>query len=107
MDFKQQLIDGDPVAREPGLDAFHADTMRQRMLLESRNAPLERDGFSRALVAGAVAACLIAGIAVGLRMNETQPSAPARVAEPATRQLQFATPGGTRIIWTFHQEIDL
>lgn len=114
MELKQILREGDPVAREPGLDAFHAQAMRQRVLLEARAERAERAGFSRATwwlrpvaVAGALAACLIAGVSVGLRMNETQPIAPAAVTAPAERQLQFATPGGTRIIWTFHQEIDL
>jgi len=110
MELKQILSEGDPVAREPELDAFHADAMRQRVLLEAR---AEREDVSRTAwlrpiaVAAALAVCLMAGVSVGLRMNETQPIAPAAVTAPATRQLQFATPGGTRIIWTFHQEIDL
>src|SRR6185436_17148446 len=113
MDLKHHLIEGDPVAREPGLDEFHADAMRQRMLLEAR---MEREDFSRATtwwlrpiaVVGAVAACLVVAIVVGLRIN-TAGDAPAYVGRPVegrqapTRQLQFATPGGTRIIWTFHQ----
>ena len=127
MDFKQQLIHGDPVAREPGLDELHAQTIRQRMLLEARSTrveredfnrafgrTVEREGFSRAfVVAGALAACLVAGVSIGLRMNVPQPIAPAGRPfqggqdQPQTRQLQFATPGGTRIIWTFHQEFDL
>jgi len=113
-DLKQQLIEGDPVAREPELDDFHAQTMRQRMLFEAR---AEREGFSRAwrlrpiAVAGALAACLVAGVGIGLRINEPAPSTfvgrPADGRQAPPRQLQFSTPGGTRIIWTFHQEFDL
>jgi|SRR6185436_19804056 len=132
-DYKTLLVDGDPVAREPGLDAFHANAMRQRMLLEARmeredssRADLAREGFSRATawwlrpiaVVGAVAACLVVAIVVGLRINDNESATPATgrsgyVGRPfqgrrtPPRQLQFATPGGTRIIWTFHQEIDL
>ena len=114
-DYKRYLIDGDPVAREPELDAFHVQTMRQRVLLEAQllERSSEREDFGRAswlrplAVAGALAACLVAGVAFGLRMNEPQPLAPAVVTAPAVRQMQFETPGGTRIIWTFHQDLDL
>jgi len=119
MDLRKQLTDADPAAREPELDAFHAQTMRQRVLLErervSRAAEerMEREGFSRAwlqpvAVLGALAVCLAAGIAVGSRMNTEQPVGspePARIS--TTRQLHFATAGGTRIIWTFNQELSL
>lgn len=119
MDLKHHLSESDPVAREPGLDAFHVDAMRQRVLREARDAEregvgdAERKGFSRAwwlrpsAVATALAVCLATAVAIGLRMNERQPLAPAPAAQETTRQLQFATPGGTRIIWTFHQELDL
>jgi hypothetical protein len=128
MELNQILPDGDPIAREPGLDAFHAEAMRQRVLLEARNSEREgfgeREWFTRAFarpwlrpvaVAGALAACLAAGVGIGLRINENESATErssyvgrpfqGRLAPP--RQLQFATPGGTRIIWTFHQEIDL
>src|SRR5205823_3989987 len=85
-DLKQQLIEGDPIAREPELDEFHAQTMRQRVLLEARDAARrgfrdsEREGFSRAItlwwlrpiaVAGALAACLVVAIGIGLRIGDT------------------------------------
>ena len=121
MDLRKQLTDADPAAREPELDAFHAQTMRQRVVLEARHAKrterTEREGFSRAFsrawlqpvaVLGALAVCLAAGIAVGSRMNTEQPVGspePARIS--TTRQLHFATAGGTRIIWTFNQELSL
>ena len=119
MDLKHRLSEADPVTREPGLDTFHVDAMRQRVLLEARRAEregvgdAERGGFSRAwwfrpaAVAAALAVCLVTAVAIGLRMNERQPLAPAPAVQQTTRQLQFATPGGTRIIWTFHQELDL
>lgn len=118
MDLRKQLIDGDPVAREPELDAFHAQTMRRRVVLEAR-AERERSSgaFTRAwwlqpiAVAAAIAVCLVAAVAVGIRINQPEPgvarSSRDRQDRPQTRQLQFATPGGTRIIWTFHQEFEL
>ena len=42
--------------------------------------------------------------------DSARPGAPpadaARAATP-NRQLQFLTPGGTRIIWVFNQDLDL
>jgi hypothetical protein len=122
MKLKQYLIEGDPVAREPELDEFHAQTMRQRVLLETRgverDGQMEREGFSRAwlrpiAVAGALAACLVVAVVVGLRISNNDTAyvgRPFQGRQPQTappRQLQFATPGGTRIIWTLHQEFDL
>jgi hypothetical protein len=136
MDLKQILREGDPIAREPALDAFHAQSMRQRVMLEvaeregfsragvtEREGFVEREGFTRAFtlwwlrpvaVAGALAACLAAGVGLGLRITtgDGRPyvERPFQGRGPDSappRQLQFATPGGTRIIWTFHQEFDL
>jgi hypothetical protein len=116
MDLKPHLIDGDPLAREPELDALHAQAMRQRVTLEARNqaaaAASARWWLQPAAVAGALVACLAAGIAIGLRVNGVDPSPsvgrPAAGRQsPPPRQMQFASPGGTRIIWTFHQELDL
>jgi hypothetical protein len=47
-------------------------------------------------------------VAVGWRL-ETRDPAPAPVVaarREIRRQMQFATPGGTRIIWTFHEHLD-
>ena len=117
MDLRKHLIDSDPVSSEPELSAFDAQMMRQRVILEARNAERERfwepEAFSRAwwlrpiAVATVLAACLVAAVGLGLRINERQPVAPAPVNQQTTRQLQFSTPGGTRIIWTFHQDLDL
>jgi hypothetical protein len=114
MNLKQHLIDGDPVAREPELGGFHADAMRQRMLAEAVIEPTAPVlwWLRPIAVAGALVACLIAAIGIGLRIN-TGDVSPTYVARPfqgrgqPPRQLQFASPGGTRIIWTFHQEFDL
>jgi hypothetical protein len=109
-DLKQYLVDGDPLAREGELDAADAQRIRHRILAEARTQPAPtRSGWLRPLVvAGALAACLLLAITIGWRLDSDSsrvaPSAPK--ATPA-RQMQFAAPGGTRIIWTFHQELDL
>jgi len=120
-DLKQHLIDGDPVAREPGLDPFHAQTMRQRVLVEACNQPAAAPAFwwlRPVAVACALAACLVVAVVVGLRISESpyverpfqgrgQSQGRGRGPSVPPRQLQFATPGGTRIIWTLHQDLDL
>jgi len=109
-DLRQRLIEGDPLARESGLNALDARRIRQRMLVEARTAPAGTvSWWSRPLmVAGALAACLLLAIGIGTRLNVNE----SRVAPPPAqsqtrRQLQFAAPGGTRIIWTFHQQLEL
>jgi hypothetical protein len=61
-------------------------------------------------IAATIALTLAAGITVGrlLPPRETLREAPAIAqaadATGARRQLQFATPGGTRVIWVFDPE---
>jgi hypothetical protein len=117
MNLKQHLLDADPVSRDPELDAFHAQTMRQRIVLEAAAQPAAspaRWWLRPIAVAGALAACLVAGVGIGLRIDSADVVS-SNVERPfqgrgrveAPRQMQFAAPGGTRIIWTFHQEFEL
>jgi hypothetical protein len=109
-DLKQQLLDGDPLAREGGLDVLDAQRIRHRMLAEARTAPGGRvSWWPRPLaLAGAVVACMLLAIVIGTRLNVEKSRVQPPPAEAGTaRQLQFAAPGGTRIIWTFHQDLEL
>jgi hypothetical protein len=63
-------------------------------------------------LAAALAACLVLGVSIGMRLGHDHASiASSRAVVPSVRdvrrQLQMTSPGGTRIIWTFHQELDL
>jgi hypothetical protein len=68
-------------------------------------------------VAATVVAMVAAGMAIGARLEAPVPATdasgntgagtPAGGRHPAARQLQFATPGGTRIIWVFNSDLDL
>jgi hypothetical protein len=54
----------------------------------------------------------VLGISIGLRLGDNASSiTSSRAVVPSVRdvrrQLQMTSPGGTRIIWTFHQELDL
>jgi hypothetical protein len=72
-------------------------------------------------LAASLAVCLATGVTIGVRLGGggspsvmSVTSVPTRAVAPAgspgsdvRRQLQITSPGGTRIIWTFHQELDL
>ena len=102
---------GDPLGGEPSLDDADARAMRRAMLAERRtrfNAPWPQPIF----VAVTVAITLAAGIVVGRRLppprGPVRPAAANRASEPGERrQLQFSTPGGTRIVWVFDSNLVL
>ena len=111
------LVGGDPVAREAGLSAAEADSIRRAAVAAAEtqaSAPL----WPRPLfLAATVAVTIVVGVVLGSGLPQReQQSRPARLAlsEPAAsrtrvaerRQLQFATPGGTRIIWVFDPEFN-
>ena len=112
-DIGRLLRDGDPLAHEPEMPPTEVRAVRRAVLgaLETTDRASSRwpgPLFS----AAAVAAALVAGVAVGLRTPAPRSS---DVGTPPTyeagasrgpRQLQFASPGGTRIIWVFDPEFN-
>jgi hypothetical protein len=76
------------------------------------------------LVAAAIAAVVSIGVGIGFRLDVSSRSEQTATSDHASassalqtadgiraatpnRQLQFLTPGGTRIIWVFNQDLDL
>lgn len=114
-ELRTRLQQADPLAHEPAPSSSDIDTMR-RVVLAAMSTP---PWWPRpALVAATIAVTLVASVALGRRLPATRPGAPnrgaaagpAQGAPPATptrRQLQFATPGGTRIIWVFNSDFTL
>ena len=111
------LRDGDPLTSEPPRSPSDVQRMRRGVLAgaSSRPAPWWPQPI---LVAATIALTLAAGVAIGRRLPPPREptvrdgraggQAPALVSpEPARRQLQFATPGGTRIIWVFNSDFTL
>ena len=102
------LRDGDPLTGDPGLSESEAAAIRRRVVSEASGRAARRVAWGDALAIGTAAAVMIAiGITGGRRLPPTSVASvtgadPARPSE--RRQLQFATPGGTRIIWTFDSE---
>jgi hypothetical protein len=124
-DLKRLLVEGDPVAREPGMSDADIQAMRRAILVEARRQPESAPASWRLhplALAAALAVCLATGVTIGVRLGGggsasvmSVTSVPTRAVAPAAspagsdvrRQLQITSPGGTRIIWTFHQELDL
>jgi hypothetical protein len=106
-------------------DSLPADTVRAMREMVVAAAREEQGGdaafsWRRALAFGGTILIVTAvGIAAGRRMPVSPPASerpPVHVAtEPVRpnsaasphRQLQFSTPGGTRIIWVFNSDLDL
>ncbi len=99
----QQADPAGPRSEEPGLSNADAQAMR-RAMLRAVVSPAPALAWPRALaVAAVVVAMVIAGAAAGRRMpprGTAMPQEAAATVDEGRRQLQFSTPGGTRIIWT-------
>ena len=114
-DLNAVLRDADPLSHEPGLSAADAAAIRRAVVAAADRVDSSAAAWPRPLfVAATIAATVIAGVGIGSlvphraaqpesrRAASTQASAPS----DARRQLQFATPGGTRIIWVFDPEFN-
>ncbi len=86
--------------------------MRRTVVAAARDASPGRLRRRSLAIAATVLLAIGVGAAVERRLGERESAAagPAEQARPAGAehlQLQFATPGGTRIIWVFNSELDL
>jgi hypothetical protein len=106
-DFSEQLRTTDPVAHEPGLSASEIQVMRRAIVAaatDTRRAGLW--SLRSTMLTMALAFMLALGVFIApmfepAREESTQPQAD----EP--RQLQFETPGGTRVVWVLNSQFDL
>ena len=104
---------GDPVAREPEMAPADVQSVRRAVLVAIERPDLAATRWPGPLLAAtAVAAAIVAGVAVGQRSPTPSTSVIGADAAHASggirsqRQLQFASPGGTRIIWVFDPEFN-
>ena len=117
-DLKTLLTDGDPVRNDGELSPPDALRMRRLIVAAAAEPPVVRTPWQRPFAIAAVGAlvAVVGTIAGHRRIVDPVPAAPS--AEPLVviggssigderRQLQFATPGGTRIIWIFDQNLRL
>jgi hypothetical protein len=113
------LREADPVEREPALTPDEIGRMRRRVF--DAGPPVRSGAWGPHL---AVATVVMLALAVGATSKQWRPDLwPARAPQPghvdpirddgvatpttdARRQLQFATPGGTRVVWVFDSTFD-
>jgi hypothetical protein len=113
-DWRTRLEAGDP-ALDGGLDANEAAEIRRRMLAAVQPAPPQAWPWPRPLfVAATLALTIGVGAAAGRRLGpppDPSPTSPSAIEIAETmderRQLQFSTPGGTRIIWVFDPQFTM
>ena len=110
-DLKTVLREGDPAAADEGLSLEQVQAMRRAMLNAARQPDVVRTPWQRPLgVAAMVALTVGAGVFTGQRLAQaprTSLDAPAAAPVDGRRQLQFSTPGGTRIIWVFDPDFSV
>ena len=109
-DIRSTLRAGDPVAREGGASSHASERMRHRIRAGIRDVP-PRAG--RLFPAVAFAALLLSVGGAWMTTRALRPeSAPERPAvgdaraTSGARQIQFFTPGGTRVLWTLHPKLE-
>ena len=109
-DLHALLTEADPVRETPELPREDARALRRVVLTAAPATSTVSQPWPGAVSIAAVVVIMIAvGIAAGVRVPPPEESAAVgEVIEPVERtQVQFATPGGTRIIWTLDPEFEL
>jgi hypothetical protein len=106
------MREGDPLTRDPRLSDAEAAAIRRRVVNAAGDQTLRRIAWKDAVAMAAAVAIMIAvGVVSGRRLPPPTTSARAIESDgvrPAERrQLQVATPGGTRIIWTFDSDFSV
>ena len=116
-DLRAQLRDADPLRTDGGMPLDDVDVMRRRVVDEVQRHAVDSMFWPRPmLLAATIALTLAAGVVVGRRLpppdatTRNSTGGPASTVASASsvdrRQLQFSTPGGTRIIWVFDPEFN-
>lgn len=111
-DWRTALRDGDPAAHAQ-LSNDDAQAMRRAVLAQvTSRESVRRAWMQPLLVATTIALMVGTGAVAGRRAAHDEASRAKALtmgsgAQSETRQVQFATPGGTRIIWVFNSEFDL
>jgi hypothetical protein len=106
-DVNEQLRAADPVVGEGGLSVAEVEAMRRTIVLTPTvEGPHTEWSPWRLSLVTTLAVVLVLGLFIGRRFEpageqSTQPQA----SEP--RQVQFVTPGGTRVVWVLNSHLDL
>ena len=96
---------------DPGLESLEADAasrMRHVVVAAAGASPASPTAWPMRLALAAFACVVMVLSVFGTQLpREATPSAIAPVAGTERRQIQFATPGGTRIIWEINPNFSL
>ena len=100
---KELLKDGDPIAHEPGLDEMDARAMRRAVIAAADQTSAGGFTWRYAAAMTVMAAVLIGVISTVARREPPVADGSQTLAEFPPVEMQFSTPGGTRVIWVFDQ----
>ena len=111
-DISELLKQADPAASEPPLAPDDLQRMRRVVIA---TLPEQSPVFwpRPLIVMATLALALASSVAIGRRLPPPHTTPPGKVVtQPLTQagsvsQLEFTTPGGTRIIWTFEPDFKL
>jgi hypothetical protein len=109
-DIGELLRETDLLGEDDALSVEEARVMRIAVVQAARGASSGSRRWPQPLAVGALVALMIAtGVTTGTRMPARESAAPSAPVsqDRQPRQLQFATPGGTRIIWIFDPNFTL
>jgi hypothetical protein len=109
-DLTSRLRDADPVRHEPGLRPESRDAMRRAIVAAAEAGAPRIPRWRQPLALAAMTVLAAGGVMLAHRFADhrerTRMTAPPPAPISAT-QLQFRTPGGTRIIWTIDPSFQL
>jgi hypothetical protein len=106
-ELRKQLRDADPIRSEPALATTEIHAMRRKILA---NAAVWSHSRPQLLLPVAIALGLMCAMVTTIFFMHRFRPADVPIASPQTgdqRQLQFTTPGGTRIIWVLNPNLQL
>jgi len=109
-DISRWIRDGDPLAREQELSTSAVQSLRRTIVAAAAQPAATTAWWPQPMfVAATIAATLVAGVAIG-RWLPADSAVSGNAVTHSTgisasrRQLQIASPGGTRVIWVFDPE---
>lgn len=105
-DLSEELRTTDPVAREPGLSLAEVQVMRRTLVAAAKETRHAAWSPRTATWTVAIVLTLAVGIFISSLFGPTTEQ-PIRPEADQQRQLQFETPGGTRVVWVLNPQLDL
>jgi hypothetical protein len=102
-DLRSRLTQGDPLLREGDLSEAESRRLRGQILAAKPAAMVS----SSKLMLPIAAMLLIVTVGSAWLVRTSVPIRMLESSQARTRQLQFSTAGGTRVIWTFNDNFEL